>query len=222
MKSFSGQPHRPHSGFSLIEMMVATAIFIVIVTMIGAVFRQASSSWEAGYASAEGGAVIRGVIGTIQRELSTAVDGRAFPGVFDKDDPPVKISSSKLEFICLKTAPSEDKSVREPHLVTYNWTGGEMTRTDQGLTRNVGKWVKEGGGNKTILYTEGSDPVFSAEFTFHKTEDRSLFWTVPRVSIIGKLTRRGSFSGLEVRSYGRNGFPNDDTTKSKNDDIIAN
>ena len=78
------------AGFSLIEVMVATSIVLILVVLVGSVFRQASSAWDSGYARAEGGMVVRGVLGAIQRELSRAVDGRHFPGAWPlayRDDP---------------------------------------------------------------------------------------------------------------------------------------
>lgn len=213
------------SGFSLIEVMVATAIFLVLVTMIGGVFRQATSSWEAGYARAEGGSIIRGVIGTIQRELAAAVDGRAYGQ--DWNDP-VKVSSSSLEFICLKNPPEDESSAREVHRITYGWGGGMMTRKDERLKNSGGAWSVDRTVN-TIVYAEDDDSMFSADFKFEAVNEgpdqgfpANIFWTIPVVRIEGTLTRQGSFSGLEVRSHGRNGVPNDDATKSKNDDIISN
>ena len=38
-------------AFTLIEVMVATAVMLIMVVMIGALFRQASSSWDSGYAT---------------------------------------------------------------------------------------------------------------------------------------------------------------------------
>ena len=52
------------------------------------------------------------------------------------------------------------------------------------------------------------------------TFSNEIFWNVASVSINVSLTRTGSFSGLEVTSFGRNGVPDSDI-KTKNDDIIV-
>ena len=52
-------------GFTLIEVMVATTILLLMTVMMGALFRQASSAWDAGNAQAEGGMIVRGVVGAI-------------------------------------------------------------------------------------------------------------------------------------------------------------
>ena len=242
---------RGGSGFSLSEVMVATAILMVVVLMIGAVFRQASSSWDSGYARAEGGMIVRGVIGSIERELSGAVDGRMFGGDFgtawknEYKDVPVYVTDKELAFICFKEATDSDSStVREPHLVVYTWDGGEMKRSDTVLRVDEGKWEK-GNETHTVIYSEeissSSKSPYKADFEFVKTDAKhdpngirsyenvknngvtfsdEVFWNVASVSINVSLTRTGSFSGLEVTSYGRNGVPDSDI-KTKNDGIIV-
>ncbi len=236
---------RGGSGFSLIEVMVATAILMVVVLMIGAVFRQASSSWDSGYARAEGGMIVRGVIGSIERELSGAVDGRMFGSVWSYDDVPVFVEKSKLAFICFKEATGSGTStIREPHLIVYTWGGGEMKRSDKVLRVVGGEW-KAGTEDTTIIYSEesssSSKSPYSAKFEFVQTDvphdpsgirtyenvanngvtfSNEIFWNVASVSINVSLTRTGSFSGLEVTSFGRNGVPDSDI-KTKNDDIIV-
>ena len=229
---------RGGSGFSLIEVMVATAILMVVVLMIGAVFRQASSSWDSGYARAEGGMIVRGVIGSIERELSGAVDGRMFGSVWSYDDVPVFVEKSKLAFICFKEATGSGTStIREPHLIVYTWGGGEMKRSDKVLKAEEKKWVwVVDKTTDTVIYSEesssSSKSPYKADFEFVKSLitnsrtyegaefDKYVFWNVASVSINVSLTRTGSFSGLEVTSFGRNGVPDSDI-KTKNDDIIV-
>jgi len=61
------------SGFSLIEIMVATVILIVIVLITSAIFHQSNVAWDGGMRKAEGGMMARAVLGLIARELSQAV-----------------------------------------------------------------------------------------------------------------------------------------------------
>ena len=209
-------------GFSLIEVMVATLILLIIVLMIGSVFRQGTSTWDSGYARAEGGMIVRAVIGSIQRELSTAIDGRSFEGAWSDADP-IVVSESAVKFICMKE--SEDGGTkalkREPWLVEYVWDGKEMTRLAQRLKCTDGIW-SPGTSVDSIIYTEDyqddKKAIYSAKFTFESVSDfgsvrpreseefkNDYFWNIPCVSIKVELTRMSSFSGLEVRSFGPDG-----------------
>ncbi|NLE41958.1 MAG: prepilin-type N-terminal cleavage/methylation domain-containing protein [Lentisphaerae bacterium] len=227
-------------GFSLIEVMVATAVLLVVVLMVGAVFRQASSSWDGGYARAEGGMVVRGVLGSIQRELSQAVDGRRFPGVWDYDVP-VNVNGSTLEFIRPhfdqeKGQTLEEEKKREKYLlVSYTATSGKIEREQQVLKWNEGsqKWQNDGSPERSDIYKDGAGMRpgygFKARFKFVGDEvddpgvglgpdgnpKTGVFWTVPTVSLRVDLVRTGSFSGLRVRSLGRDG------KKDTDDDIMV-
>lgn len=245
-----GSSRQRRGGFSLIEVMVATAILMVIVLMIGGVFRQSSSAWDVGYARAEGGMIVRGVIGSIQRELSRAVDGRIFGGVWSHDGP-VEVTDTTLAFICYKEGSGTgDAAVREPHLIEYKWTGSKMERHDSVLvlSSSGGAW-SAGPDNPSVVYSEeDSDSAerrasYSADFEFeaneidvgssdpnepptgvrsHEVGDfaEEKFWNIPSVRIRVTLTRTGSFSGLEVRSYGPNGVEDADA-ETKDDDIVT-
>ncbi len=237
--------HRQHGapGFSLIEVMVATAVLLVVVLMVGAVFRQASSSWDGGYARAEGGMIVRGVLGSIQRELSQAVDGRRFPGAWDhaEDDGPVYVGGGTLEFIRPhfdqeKKPTQEEEKKREKYLlVTYRATSGKVEREQMELKWNEGskEWSKSGSSDSSEIYKDGKGMRpgygFKARFEFAGDEvpdpgvglgpdgnpKTGVFWTVPTVSLRVDLVRTGSFSGLRVRSLGRDG------KKDTDDDIMV-
>lgn len=209
------------AGFSLIEVMVATLILLIIVLMIGSVFRQGTSTWDSGYARAEGGMIVRAVIGSIQRELSTAVDGRLFPDVWSPDDP-IEVSATKVKFICMKECEIKNSTlVREPMLVEYSWAGKEMKRNAQVLKCVNGTWSPQA-AVESIVYTEDfqdeKKALYSANFTFEavsnfegvrdneSTEfEEGIFWNIPYVSIKVELMRTSSFSGLEVKSFGPDG-----------------
>ena len=228
---------RARGGFSLIEVMVATAVLMVIVLMIGAVFRQASSSWDSGYARAEGGMIVRGVIGSIERELSRAVDGRIFGNVWEYDGP-VEVAKSKLAFICYKEGKGTgNTAVREPHLIEYEWAGSEMKRHDRVLKSSAaGVWTKET-PKDSVVYSKGDKDSFFATFEFEAVpavhdpnglrpfEDADftdgIFWDTACVKIKVDLTRADTFSsGLEVRSYGPNAV-SDEIANMKDDDIVV-
>jgi len=228
-----------NTGFSLIEVMVATLILLIIVLMIGSIFSQGTSAWDTGYARAEGGMIVRGVVGSIQRELSTAVDGRTYPGAWKNEwHDPVEVKPSEVTFICLKESKGAAGSVeREPWLVTYSWGSKEMKRSAKPLKANTsGLWSLGTEVSSTIYSERGQEDqksTYSADFEFEavdrlkskpikgvrpKESDDfvdNIFWNIPYVTIKVELTRTSSFSGLEVRSWGPDG--KEDT----GDDIIV-
>lgn len=207
------------TGFSLIEVMVATLILLIIVLMIGSVFRQGTSTWDSGYARAEGGMIVRAVIGSIHRELSTAVDGRLFPGAWTSSDP-VVVKESSVEFICMKESENIGANMkREPWLVKYDWSGSKMKRTGNSLKNNNGTWSLVSPSVISTVYSEDNQgdnkATYKANFTFDKVEnldgvrqnesldfEANFFWNIPYVSIKVELWRISNFSGLEVWSKG--------------------
>ena len=215
-------------GFTLIEVMVATAVMLIMVVMIGALFRQASSSWDSGYATAEGGMAVRSVIGALTRDLATAIDGRIY-GL----DKPVKVDGSSVELICYKPAKASGGTYRrEIHRIKYDG-GPSVRRTDSVLIGNAWKPV----GKPSTIYAGGTgangakctfraaDPI--DEYKLRSYERKapafkdSLAWEIPSVKVRVELTRTGSFSGLTVISHGPDGLPNDDEESDEPDDIIV-
>ena len=222
-------------GFTLIEVMIATAILLMMTIMMGSLFRQASSAWDAGNAKAEGGMIVRGVVGAITRDMATAVDGRAYG-----QSAAFSCSGSSLSFVCLKPTVHNGVTNREPHLITY--TGGNVvTRTDK--VRSGSSWANYEGGSSVIY--DGDAKGYGAKFTFEaiepppssKTNPTSsdsvrtgsgyegldgaddFAWSGPAsVKVTLKLTQDGSFSGLGVRSWGPNGIEGSKPGR-ENDDI---
>ena len=222
-------------GFTLIEVMVATVILLMMTVMMGALFRQASSAWDAGNAEAEGGMIVRGVVGAITRDMSTAVDGRAY------GEPCFTCSGSKLEFVCLKPTVRNGVTNREPHKITYS--GGSSVRRTDSVQKKGGGWQSLGSSD---IYA-GDAAGYSAKFSFEAIDpppksktnpsssdsDRSgnayegnsdaadYVWDGPAsVKVTLKLTQDGSFSGLSVRSWGRNGVPGA-KNNGEDDDIVV-
>ena len=102
------------------------------------------------------------------------------------------------------------------------------------------------GGGSTV--TRNSKPIYSgassdgqgANFEFYVGEESGqtqnsstyrkyensafqdeLAWTVPYVKVRCELTRSGTFSGLTVRSVGRDGVENGTNGETSRDDIIV-
>lgn len=63
----------------MVEVLVASAILIVIVMMLAMLFQQTSLSWRTGVKRADAYMQIRSAIGAIQRDASAAVDERTIP-----------------------------------------------------------------------------------------------------------------------------------------------
>ena len=224
---------KKNSGFTLIEVMVATTILLLMTVMMGALFRQATSAWDAGNVQAEGGMIVRGVVGAISRDLATAVDARAYG-----EGSAFTCSGGSLSFVCLK-APGKAGStaVGVPHKISYNVQGDKVTRIDK-VRSAAGSWTDNG---TSTLYDGRSEDIFSAQFSLtaldmpagNKTnpgtsdsdrsdwEDDDFVWNgPPAVKVTLKLTQDGSFSGLCVRSWGPNGAPGAGDGE-EDDDIVV-
>lgn len=215
-------------AFTLIEVMVATAVMLIMVVMIGALFRQASSSWDSGYATSEGGMAVRSIVGALTRDLSTAIDGRIY-GLSD----PVVVSDGSVELICYKPATTAGTTYRrELHRIKYVG-GSSVSRQDSVLDGKAWKAL----GSSTIYAggtgANGAKCEFSAAPSIDATyrdrgyeDDAPSFhsdvaWEIPSVKVRLKLTRTGAFSGLTVVSYGPDGLPNGDADSEDADDIIV-
>ena len=66
------------SGFSLVEILVATTILLVIVVLVSMVFQQQSAAFQAGVDRTQGQSALRSVMGMVSRDLSLAVDSEDF------------------------------------------------------------------------------------------------------------------------------------------------
>jgi type II secretory pathway pseudopilin PulG len=70
---------KTQSGFSMIEVLVASTIMIMIVMMLGMLFQQSSQAWRTGKQRADTYQQVRAIFGSIQRDASTAVDQNSLP-----------------------------------------------------------------------------------------------------------------------------------------------
>ena len=222
------EPSNRRSGFTLIEVMVATAVMAIMVVMIGGLFQQASSSWDAGYIRAEGGMAVRAVVGALTRDAATAVDGRRF-GL----SAPVEVDGSTITMYRL--APGAIGGNRDIVKVVYRG-GSTVTRTVGGASSTL---YSGGQGSNGARFTFSAGPEASGtqsaaaarpyEKRYYdstgaqKTSDfpGEVSWNVPYVKVRCELTRSGTFSGLTVRSIGRDGVANGTNGETSRDDIIV-
>jgi len=92
------------SGFSLIELLAATAILAMIVLILGGVFHQSSLAWSGGMRKAAGSMTGRAIVSMISRELNSAVsETNLFAGTFKSS------SGSDIEFIALAGSPANGR-----------------------------------------------------------------------------------------------------------------
>ena len=71
--------NRKRAGFSMIEMLVASTILVVIVMLLGMLFQQTSLAWRTGVRRANSFMQVRSLVGSIQRDVSAAIDARTIP-----------------------------------------------------------------------------------------------------------------------------------------------
>lgn len=134
-------------GFSLIEILVAMAILVVIVLIVGGLFQQTSLAWTLGMQRATEQSNVRAVAGALGRDLASMVDpgnlviypaknGGDQDGALDaglRESPSDLLSSGSLTFWALR-APDmfDDYTVdtsRELVLIKYTPAGNKVTRT---------------------------------------------------------------------------------------------
>lgn len=212
---------RSRAAFSLIEVLVATTLLVIIVIMVGMVFRQSTLSWDSGIARADGSMLVRSVVGAIERELRCAVDARAFTNgngtAWSRKEAmgiPIDLKVTSMEFIALL---EREGNTKEATRIKYSvGASNEVTRTAIPLVWEEPKWNLEGDPTdkdadgrpkyqSTLLFSNPKDP-FAATLSFQapaaagQSDDLPL-WVTVRVELIGT----GDFSGLRVMSCGRDG-----------------
>lgn len=186
MKTSTG--HRSANAFTLIEVMVATGILVILVLMVGGLFSQASSVWDSGYVRAEGGMVARAIVGSIQRDLQSAVDGRAFDGLGFSE--PVKKSSGGIEFVAFSPIdPSRtskgDRGIRK---ISYQVSAGNVRRTEElvvsdGFDSSSGRAKWKLADRKASVIYAGSDGTEGATGADAVSTANSSSFTVNDISL---------------------------------------
>lgn len=205
-------------GFTLLELVVATTVFLILSLMIGALFRQAASAWDAGRVRGEGGMLARGILGSISRDLATAIDGRPY----GKGLP--SASGNTLKFVCLKKMGG--KGAFEPHYIEYNgtkrsdWVWKKAGWAKNGEPIDLGETDNASFNIKKLEFSEIGLPDTGDPERDEETTGFGAKWTGPAaVKMRLVFEQSGAFSGLEVRSLGKNGV-GDTEGDDHNDDII--
>lgn len=137
-------------GFSLIEVLVAMTILVVIVLIVARIFQQTGLAWSIGLRRADSQAATRAVVGSLSRDLASAVDPCMFlpmdadgnvelSGVEGLDEQ-ISVEGNTLAFWVLRaegadpTEPLADAPDRALAHITY--TLGSSVRRQERIFRN--------------------------------------------------------------------------------------
>lgn len=119
------------SGFSMIEVLVASTIMIMMVMMLGMLFQQSSQAWQTGKQRAKAYQQVRAFFGAIQHDASEAVNTNSLPRLFSGPSPVPRnpqMFDGSLAFYTLTGTGFEGSMARRSIMyVTYN--GGTRTVT---------------------------------------------------------------------------------------------
>lgn len=119
------------SGFTLVEILIATAILLVIVMLVSIVFQQQSGAIQAGQDRIKGQAALRNTIGFVVRDLSLAVDSKDYPGL-----PANSFSQGSIAFLATTGDAAAAGTALER--IQYQNSGGIVRRTVTPITMASG------------------------------------------------------------------------------------
>jgi prepilin-type N-terminal cleavage/methylation domain-containing protein len=205
------------SGFSLIEILVATTILLVIVILASLVFQQTTGAYQTGERKVNAQVALRNVVGALTRDLALAVDSDHYSGV-DND-----FSEGSLSFVALTGTPGRDvrgeendksKDYRTARYITYSSNG---QRTEHPMTcrweNGQLKWKKEGGVTSSLFdkdsYSDDQDT--HSKVTFNMTFDYDGPPELPeRVYIRVELDESARAAVVGAGSGGRRGWDYED------------
>lgn len=198
------------TGFTLIEVLVATTILLVIVILVSMVFQGSNTAFQAGSRKIASQTLIRNIIGMISRELSQAVDASDYPGM----ESLVSINTgSTITFLAMAGTPKKDMpdstgaGTHEEHelqLITYSYEGGRISRTAQNVKCTSG----QGTDNQGRWGTTGSPVVSYLNSNSQKENLNSFQFTVVNedcIEIWASVESTHKLSFVSARSAGYDG-----------------
>lgn len=148
------------AAFSLIEVLISTAILLVIVMMVSLVFQQQAGAIQSGQDRMNGQAALRNVMGMISRDLSLAVDSENYPGV-----PSNSFSGNSISFLATTgvVGDGSGNSVKTAlQRIEYNVSGRIVKRrVSDVVLGNDGQWGVSGGKTANI---NGSESLLEVSF----------------------------------------------------------
>lgn len=153
------------SGFSLVEILVATTILLVIVVLVSMVFQQQSAAFQAGVDRTQGQSALRSVMGMISRDLSMAVDSEDYPDLPENDFS----EESSLSFLALTGVDGKDnvgadsEGTLSLQLIKYSYSSKVVSREVFNISFSKGGWEKSGEKKVSALNSK-SNPINDLEF----------------------------------------------------------
>lgn len=193
------------SGFSLVEILVATTILLVIVVLVSMVFQQQSAAFQAGVDRTQGQSALRSVMGMVSRDLSLAVDSEDY-----LDLPKNKFSSTSLSFLALTGVDGKDnvgadsEGTLSLQLIKYSYSSKVVSREVSNISFSKGGW-KTSGAKKSALNSK-SNPINDLEFNVEGGTP-----TMPNnIRILASTKANTTASPVSGHSAGPNSLWNDD------------
>ncbi len=205
-------PHLRHSGFSLVEILIAVTLLLVIVMMISMVFQQAGGAWASGSTQAKSESAIRAALGSVERDLINAVDARDYA-----ESNPTGLSGSKtLSFVAFQHLYNHKNprlSGRHLCLITYTFANDTgLLKREMISMKADGSW----GASNILSYVNSGMPLIDLQFTsIVRPSDPD---GLPlRVDIRADAPRVRKLITISGRSFGKN--KTDDS--GDGDDIVV-
>lgn len=233
-RSINNYTETRKSGFTLIEVLVATTILLVIVILVSMVFQGSNAAFQAGNRKIASQTLMRNIIGMISRDLTQAVDPEDYPGL----ESSVSIKTGqKISFLALTGTPGKNRpnstgagthDERALQIITYEYSAGRMKRTVDEVTSSYGSdgaiWSKSGTSSSTYLNSE-SDPLnsFLFQVKFYNSKGKEYtptgnsggHWLPDCVEIMTSVNSTRKVSFAAARSAGK------DKQFGTDDDIVV-
>jgi len=124
----SGRNPACTAAFTMIELLVAMAVLLIIVAIVGQIFQQANSAWSTGLRSVEMTMKGRSVADLIAQELSQAIYSSTYPDF--------NVDANGADFWILGEASATTNAARK---VKYDWSGTTLKRDNVELAEGIDK-----------------------------------------------------------------------------------
>mgnify|MGYP006389417001 FL=1 len=155
---------------------------------------------------------MRRVLGSVQRELAQAIDGREY-GLSD----PIDVEGNSITFYRYVEPSRKGSTDKELQKIKYTFSRNSVTRSVDGKSTTLFSKQTSTAGNSNIDvdFDIGKIEVSESDLNLNEDFDQDKAWTIPSVWVRARVTRSSAFAGMEARSYGPDG------KRGTEDDIIA-
>lgn len=216
LSGFQSSRHRI-SGFSLIEVLVASTVLMILVLVVAMVFQQSTGAWSGGTRKANTAMTLRSLLAQMQRDFVEAVDGREFSNVLSVADTAAVFPSDgqSAEFIAILGDPNDPAGDRVPYHIKYEYDGHYLQRTCSQMEYTGTAWTWADTTN-TVTILNSSHPL--ADFMITSVPNAADASGLPlRVDIEARVANTNNALLVSGRSAGRDKVlgTDDDITASK-------